>query len=48
MYSRGKLKGDFGKNVVRLDELGKFISQNKTLRLSVDKQEQILKAIRKL
>lgn len=47
VFSRGNLKGDFGKNVIRLGELGKFIAQNKTSRLSVDKRDEILKALRK-
>ena len=47
VFTRGKLKGDFGDNVIRLGELGKFIYQNKTFCLSVDKQDEILKAIRK-
>ena len=48
VFPRGKLKGDFGNNVIRLDELGKFISQNKTSRLSVERRDKILKTIRKL
>ena len=47
VFPRGKLKGEFGNNVIRLGELGKFISQNKTSRLSVDKRDEILKALRK-
>ncbi len=47
VFPRGNLKGEFGKNVVRLGELNKFIAQNKTSRLSVDKRDEILKTLRK-
>jgi hypothetical protein len=41
------LKGTFGINVIRLGELRKNISQNKTSCLSLDKQDEILKTLRK-
>jgi len=47
VFPRGNLKGEFGENVIRLGELGKFIAQNKTSRLSVDQRDEILKTLRK-
>lgn len=47
VFPRAALKGTFGRNVVRLTELKKKIVQNKTSRLSMDKQDEILKTLRK-
>ena len=47
VFPRAKLEGDFGNNVIRLEKLKKFISQNKISRLSMDKRDEILSAMRK-
>ena len=47
VFPRGSLKGEFGRNVIRLGELKKFIAQNKTFHLSMDKRNEILKALQK-
>ena len=47
VFPRGNLKGEFGGNVIRLGELKKFIVQDKTLRLSMDKRDGILKTLQK-
>jgi hypothetical protein len=47
VFPRAVLKCTFGSNVIRLGELRKNISQNKTSRLSLDKQDEILKTLRK-
>ena len=47
VFPRGNLKGEFGTNVIRLGELKNFIAQNKTFHLSMDKRNEILKALQK-
>ena len=47
VFPRGNLKGDFGRNVIRLGELENFITQNKTFHLSMDKRDGILKTLQK-
>ena len=47
VFPRGNLKGEFGGNVIRLGELKNFIVQDKTLRLSMDKRDGILKTLQK-
>ena len=47
VFPRAVLKGTFGGNVIRLSELSKLINQTKTSRLSLDKQREILKTLRK-
>ena len=47
VFPRAKLEGDFVNNVIRLEKLKKFISQNKISRLSMDKRDEILSAMRK-
>jgi len=47
VFPRGNLKGDFGRNVIRLGELKNFITQNKTFHLSMDKRDGILKTLQK-
>ena len=47
VFPRGNLKGEFGRNVIRLGELENFITQNKTLHMSMDKRDEILKALQK-
>ena len=47
VFPRGNLKGEFGGNVIRLGELKNFIVQDKTLRLSMDKRNRILKTLQK-
>ena len=47
VFPRAVLKGAFGVNVIRLDELSKKITQTKTTRLSLDKRDEILKTLRK-
>ena len=47
VFPRGNLKGDFGRNVIRLGELKNFITQNKTFHLSMDKRVGILKTLQK-
>ena len=47
VFPRGNLKGEFGRNVIRLGELENFITQNKTFHMSMDKRDEILKALQK-
>ena len=47
VFPRGNLKGEFGRNVIRLDELENFIAQNKTFHLSMEKRDGILKTLQK-
>jgi hypothetical protein len=47
VFPRAVLKGTFGSNVIRLDELKKRIAQNKTSRLSLDKRDEIIKVLQK-
>ena len=47
VFPRGNLKGEFGRNVIRLDELKDFIAQNKLFHLSMDKRNGILKTLQK-
>jgi hypothetical protein len=46
IFPRAVLKGAFGGNVIRLDELSKKITQTKRFRLSLDKLDEILKTLR--
>ena len=45
VFPRGNLKGEFGKNVIRLGELKNFIAQNKTFKMSSEKRDGILKTL---
>ena len=45
VFPRGNLKGEFGRNVIRLHELKNFIAQNKPFHLSMDKRNGILKTL---
>ena len=45
VFPRGNLKGEFGRNVIRLGELKNFIVQNKRFHLSTDKRDGILKTL---
>ena len=45
VFPRGNLKGEFGKNVIRLGQLKNFIAQNKTFNMSMDKRDGILKTL---
>jgi hypothetical protein len=47
VFPRGNLKGEFGRNVIRLGELKNFIAQNKTFNMSMDKRDGILKTLQK-
>jgi hypothetical protein len=47
VFPRAVLKGEFGGNVIRLDELSRKITQTKKFRLSLDKLDEILKTLRK-
>jgi hypothetical protein len=47
VFPRAVLKGAFGSNVIRLDELKKRIAQNKTSCLSLDKRDEIIKILQK-
>ena len=47
VFPRAVLKGAFGGNVIRLCELSKKITQTKTSRISLEKQDEILKTLRK-
>ena len=47
VFPRGNLKGEFGANVIRLGELKKFIAQNNTFKMSIDKRDGILKTLQK-
>ena len=47
VFPRGNLKGEFGKNVIRLGELKNFITQNKTFNMSMGKRDGILKTLQK-
>ena len=47
VFPRGNLKGEFGKNVIRLGQLKNFIAQNKTFNMSMDKRDGILKILQK-
>ena len=47
VFPRAVLKGIFGSNVIRLDELNKRIAQNKTFHLSLDKRDEIIKVLQK-
>ncbi|MEK9628846.1 MAG: nuclease-related domain-containing protein [Nitrospinota bacterium] len=47
VFPSGKLKGDFGENVMGLGGLKNFIAQNKTSRLSKDRRDEIIKALQK-
>ena len=47
VFPRAVLKGAFGSNVIRLDELSRKITQTKKFRLSFDKLDEILKTLRK-
>ena len=47
VFPRGNLKGEFGRNVIRLGELENFITQNKTFHMSMEKRDEILKALQK-
>jgi hypothetical protein len=47
VFPRAVLKGTFGSNVIRLDELKKRIAQKKTSRLSLDKRDEIIKVLQK-
>ena len=47
VFPRGNLKGEFGRNVIRLGELKNFIAQNKTFNMSMDKRDGILQTLQK-
>ena len=47
VFPKAVLKGEFGGNVIRLDELSRKITQTKKFRLSLDKLDEILKTLRK-
>ena len=47
VFPRAVLKGAFGGNVIRLDELSMKITQTKNPRLSLDKLDEILKTLRR-